>query len=295
MGMSTAVLAGPEEWQLGDLRISHGWHGRGGSPPSGAELLIPVGAQPLLVSMGSLEPILRPPLDLLYLPAGQEGVRTSGFAGWRIHLDPERLCRLALELVDHRLTPVRLRRRLKRLTLLQPRLSPERELVLGLGQMLQLGRQPRIDPGLLAQLGADRIIQRTLVMLLCTDLIQPTADGDTPVPVGRAAIIPELLAWIDAHLDQPLQLADLAARSGYSPRSLRNIFHERFGCSPVQWIRNRRLTAARARLLEPQPGDTVGSIAAAFGYRHPSQFSRDFHALHGVRPSELLREGARLI
>ena len=82
-------------------------------------------------------------------------------------------------------------------------------------------------------------------------------------------------------------------QSGYSQRSLRNFFRERFDCGPVQWIRSQRLRLARERLLNPQPQDTVGTIAAAMGYEHPSQFSRDFQQCFGCRPSMLLREGRR--
>lgn len=295
MAISTVATDQPQHWRIADLCISHGWHGRGGTPTCGAEVLIPTGAQPLLVSMGAVEPILRAPFDLLYLPAGEQPVRTSGFAGWRLSLDPESLSQFALELAGHRRPQAPLRRRLQHLTLLQPRLSPDRALVLSIVQMLQLGRQPPIAPQILAQLGTHRIILRLLAMVLCGDLIQQSHGDGTSAPVGRAAIMEDLVTWIDGRIDQPLQLADLAARSGYSPRSLRKIFHERFGCSPVQWIRHRRLTAARQRLLDPRPGDTVGSVAAAFGYRHASQFSRDFHGLHGVRPSELLRQGLRIL
>lgn len=296
MTISTVATSEPERWQIGDLHISHGWHSRAATPSAGVAVMIPTGVQPLLVSLGTVEPILRPPFDLLYLPAGGEPlVRTSGFSGWRVHLDGDRLCQLALELAQHRVPPAKMRRRLQQMTLLQPRFSPERELVLSMVQMLGLGHQPPLAPQLLAQLGTDRIIQRLLAMVLCRDLIEPGRTTTTAPALGRAAIVDDLLAWIDERLDQPLQLADLAARSGYSHRSLRNIFHERYGCSPMQWIRQRRLSKARMRLLDPRPGDTVAGVAVAMGYRHTSQFSRDFHALHGVRPSELLREGLRLL
>ena len=43
---------------------------------------------------------------------------------------------------------------------------------------------------------------------------------------GKARIIDDLITWIRANLDHPIQLQDLEARSGYSQRSLRNAFHE---------------------------------------------------------------------
>ena len=115
-----------------------------------------------------------------------------------------------------------------------------------------------------------------------------------PDPLGsKARILDDLVAWIQAQLHQPIQLQDLVQQSGYSQRSLRNAFHERFGCGPVQWIRSQRLSAARARLLDPNPRDTVSQVAGDCGYQHLSQFSRDFQLAYGIRPSELLREGRR--
>ena len=108
-------------------------------------------------------------------------------------------------------------------------------------------------------------------------------------------ILDELVAWIQANLHRPIQLRDLVEQSGYSQRSLRNFFQERFGCGPIHWIRSRRLDAARARLLNPEPQDSVSSIAACFGYAHLSQFSRDFQTAFQARPSDLLREGHRAL
>ena len=123
--------------------------------------------------------------------------------------------------------------------------------------------------------------------------LRQTETGVEPEQGSRQRIFADLLAWIGDHLHQPLQLRDLVAQSGYSERSLRNFFQERFGCGPIQWIRGQRLERARERLLQPQARDSVSSIAAGLGYGHLSQFSRDFQAAYRVRPSELLRESRR--
>ncbi len=52
-----------------------------------------------------------------------------------------------------------------------------------------------------------------------------------------------------------------------------------------------RLEQARRNLLNPGPGDSVGSIASRYGLSSLSVFSRDFHSCYGLRPSDLLREG----
>ncbi|MFZ9952268.1 MAG: helix-turn-helix domain-containing protein [Vulcanococcus sp.] len=63
---------------------------------------------------------------------------------------------------------------------------------------------------------------------------------------GRSS--PWLCPW-----PQPVPTSALSPCCCYSERSLRNAFHERFGCGPVHWIRSQRLAAARQRLLRTAP------------------------------------------
>ncbi|WP_411872034.1 helix-turn-helix domain-containing protein [Vulcanococcus limneticus] len=100
----------------------------------------------------------------------------------------------------------------------------------------------------------------------------------------------ELVAFINANLDQALDLSILQAHSFYSRRALQYAFQKRLGCTATQWIRNQRLDLARQRLQQPQPGDSVASIAASSGYRSMSLFSVDFQQRFHVKPSHLLRE-----
>lgn len=289
----TTPTAAPVCWTLGSIHLSHGSIGRCTAPRRGAELLIPT-AQPLTLHHTNLQRILRPSLDLLYLPSQAEGLHTSSLHGWRIGLDPERLGQLATELADHRLSPTRFRRRLQTVLPLQPRQSPQRELGKALLQLLQLsGCEPLHQEQQLERVGLDRAIQRLIALLLYGDLIETARQREEPERGSKTQIFDQLLGWIEANLHRSLQLHDLVEQSGYSQRSLRNFFQERFGCGPIHWIRSRRLHRARARLLSPEAADTVSTIAASLGYPHLSQFSRDFQKAYAVRPSDLLREGLR--
>ena len=123
-------------WTLGSLRLSHGALGRCMAPRHGAQVLIPT-TQPLTLHHTNVQRILRPSLDLLYLPSQAHELYTSSLHGWRIELDPEHLGQLATELADHRLSPARFRRRLQTALPLQPRQSPQRELGDALLQLLR--------------------------------------------------------------------------------------------------------------------------------------------------------------
>jgi AraC-like DNA-binding protein len=100
----------------------------------------------------------------------------------------------------------------------------------------------------------------------------------------------ELIDYIKANLDQPLNLTELEGRSHYSRRALQYAFRERLGCTASQWIRQQRLDRALSSLQNPRPGDSVATIAMASGYRSLSLFSVDFQQRFHTKPSQLLRE-----
>jgi transcriptional regulator GlxA family with amidase domain len=110
---------------------------------------------------------------------------------------------------------------------------------------------------------------------------------------SRARILAELQEWIRSHLDTTITVDDLERVSGYSSRSLRNLFRDCCGLSPMAWIRRERLTKALGMLLDPTRGTTVSGVAIAVGYQNLSQFSRDFLLWHGKRPSARLRLSSR--
>jgi AraC-like DNA-binding protein len=281
------------EWQFPELTISSGVHSQALLADHRATILLPLDS-PLTLLQGKIEQILRPPHDLLFLPAGGKPERLGCFRGLAIQVDPIRLCRIASELSSFRLSTRRCHQRLQDLRVIRARQQSDRDLVLALHQILQVLTLPGLEHNsMLALMGLELPVYRNLALLLCSDLIQKGRSRASQPQSSKVHIIDDLLEWIQANLDRQIQLHDLEQRSGYSQRSLRNMFQDRFGCSPIHWIRSQRLESARARLLDPQQNDTVSTIAIAHGYQHLSQFSRDFQATYGMKPSELLREGLR--
>ena len=137
----------------------------------------------------------------------------------------------------------------------------------------------------------DLIYRHLALLLLPRNLLIPPNSADTPPSHDR--IFEELLEWIRENLSAPLNLTELEQRSGYSRRSLQNMFQRRFGCGPIQWIRRHRLEQAQQALLNPNPGDSVTSVARRFGFNSLTVFSRDFTRAYGMNPSETLRLGRR--
>ncbi len=92
-------------------------------------------------------------------------------------------------------------------------------------------------------------------------------------------------AYIEAHLDEPVSLHDLASAARYSPYHAARIFKELTGKSPFEYLRLRRLTAAALRLQDPRR--RVVDVAFDFVFDSHEGFTRAFARHFGVPPSRL--------
>ena len=92
----------------------------------------------------------------------------------------------------------------------------------------------------------------------------PASSHDRP---RRRIDWPALQAWAQSRLDQPLSVAELAARVHLSPSQFALRCHEAHGQSVMQWLRAQRL--ARAQQLRAL-GLPVGEVARRTGYHSPS-------------------------
>jgi AraC-like DNA-binding protein len=83
----------------------------------------------------------------------------------------------------------------------------------------------------------------------------------------RAIDWPALAAWVQARLDAPPTVADLAAHACLSASQFALRCHEAQGMGPQEWLRVQRLD--RARQLR-DAGESVAEVARRTGYRSPS-------------------------
>ncbi len=89
-----------------------------------------------------------------------------------------------------------------------------------------------------------------------------------------------------------VSLAELAAISGVSVRTLHASFRAHRGYGPMTFLRERRFELARGQLLSAAPRDTVARIASACGFEHLGRFSGGYRKRFGETPSQTLRRGA---
>jgi AraC family transcriptional regulator len=101
-----------------------------------------------------------------------------------------------------------------------------------------------------------------------------------------------VLAHIEAHLDEPLPLEDLAEVACFSPYHFHRVFRGMVGESVKEHVRRLRLERAARRLLRDD--STVLALALDAGYETPESFTRAFEALFGLAPSAFRRNGGKM-
>jgi transcriptional regulator GlxA family with amidase domain len=105
----------------------------------------------------------------------------------------------------------------------------------------------------------------------------------------RAERARRLEAWIDAHLAEPITLERLCHTAGVGARCLQKTFEVRHGTSPLDFVMQRRLDAARERLLRAPRGAQVIDIALDVGALHMGRFAQRYRRVFGEPPSATLR------
>jgi AraC-like DNA-binding protein len=97
-------------------------------------------------------------------------------------------------------------------------------------------------------------------------------------------------AYIEANLDQPLSMAELAAQAGVSARSLQTGFQQFRGTTPTAYLRELRLKRVHEALLSADPQrSSVTDIALQWGFGHLGKFSVAYKQRFGESPSTTFR------
>ncbi|MGB7769055.1 MAG: AraC family transcriptional regulator [Verrucomicrobiia bacterium] len=96
--------------------------------------------------------------------------------------------------------------------------------------------------------------------------------------------IEQSISYMLQHLDQPLDVATLAATASFSPSHYSALFKRWTGCPPIDYFIHLRMQ--HACWLFDSTSLNVREVAAALGYDDPFYFSRTFKSVNRVAPSE---------
>jgi AraC family transcriptional regulator len=110
---------------------------------------------------------------------------------------------------------------------------------------------------------------------------KPQTGGLTPRQVRQ------VVDKVEAHIDRPLSLAELAAAAGVSVSHFTAMFRRTLGQSAHRYVVERRVLRAQALLARGRM--PIAEVAAATGFSHPSHMARWMRRITGLAPSAFAR------
>jgi AraC family transcriptional activator FtrA len=120
-------------------------------------------------------------------------------------------------------------------------------------------------------------------------VVPPQRDGgqaqyiDAPMPeLDSASLFAGTVCWLQEHLNEPMTVGDLAARSAMSPRTFARRFLAGTGTTPYQWLVRQRVQLAQ-RLLETSDL-TIDSVADKAGFSTAANLRKHFSRVVHTSP-----------
>ncbi|WP_026701777.1 helix-turn-helix domain-containing protein [Salibacterium aidingense] len=101
--------------------------------------------------------------------------------------------------------------------------------------------------------------------------------------------IDDVITYIHAHLDEPLELSWLASQAAYSPYHFARIFKSRTGLPPLYYVSSLRLQKAKELLLRTDLN--IRDIGMEIGQQSLGTFTTRFTNKVGLSPSQFRQYG----
>ncbi|MFF8909200.1 GlxA family transcriptional regulator [Streptomyces olivaceoviridis] len=124
-------------------------------------------------------------------------------------------------------------------------------------------------------------------------VVPPHRDGgqaqfiERPLPKAPCDTVGDVLAWMEAHLDQEVTVEQLAARAHLAPRTFARRFQQETGTTPYRWILRQRVLLAQ-ELLEGTD-ETMDAIAWRTGFGTAAALRHQFVRALGTTPNAYRR------
>ena len=126
----------------------------------------------------------------------------------------------------------------------------------------------------------------TLCTTLFVHLLRHYTAQETIVPAEAGGLpryqLRQVIEYVDAHLDQDLTLADLAAIAQLSPNYFTRLFKQSTRLTPHQYVIQQRVERAKRLLREGKLA--IADIALEVGFAHQSHLNRHFKRWVGMTP-----------
>lgn len=137
---------------------------------------------------------------------------------------------------------------------------------------------------------ADRVAVSHAAQTLLAYLIARMTDRGNHAHLARGGLSPTALRrvteFVQAHLAEPLSIADLATQAGLSPYHFARAFRRSTGETPHAFVLRCRINRARNALAHGVP---PAEAAALCGFSSQSHFTARFRTLTGLTPGQFAR------
>jgi len=174
------------------------------------------------------------------------------------------------------------------------RIAPVRQLRPAIGNelrtvLLSVLATAAIDAEVFSHRFVEGAIRDALLLATATALVD---DGDRsperlPTTAARRRLVADAYALVRATPDEAWSILALCEHLGVSRRTLQYSFNEVTGLSPLDFVRAVRMNGARQALRAGTP-ESVGAVAARFGFHHLPRFAAQYRAFFGELPSATL-------
>ncbi len=135
---------------------------------------------------------------------------------------------------------------------------------------------------------AARLFYRSKVSEAVALMIQHTQTHpkQEPLPVSQEdrEALGNIAAYMNDHYNRTILLEQLAKIACMGTTKLKKSFHQVYGCTITEYIRQRRLSQGENLLATTD--FPIEQIAVTVGYSNAGRFSRDFRSSTGLNPSE---------
>lgn len=154
------------------------------------------------------------------------------------------------------------------------------------GLMREVLRGLEADPGVLQHEASRRSLREALLSVL-GDTLMPDgqAEAVTPRQQRRQDVVRRVRELVTEEPQACLGVEQVCAQLHVTRRTLQNCFQDSLGISPASYLRLVRLNAVRRELRTADACQTIGDVAARWGFWHMGHFSHDYKALFGETPS----------
>jgi AraC family transcriptional regulator len=133
---------------------------------------------------------------------------------------------------------------------------------------------------------ADRLVASHAVRTLIVHLASRFSERTAKALYARGGLPPAVLRrvaeFVEAHLEAPLSIDDLAEVAGLSPFHFARAFKQSVGEAPHRFVLHRRIERAKALIVAD--GLPLAEVAVACGFSSQSHFTLRFREVTGLTP-----------